>query len=77
MSQVLFPGEMAHLDCELWLSCDREAGDSIPNSSMERPPWKVVTAGPYTPGNPDGCSVSYCQTEASSYRYQRHQNLRW
>jgi transcriptional regulator with XRE-family HTH domain len=24
MSQVLFPGEMAHLDCELWLSLDRE-----------------------------------------------------
>jgi hypothetical protein len=26
MSQVLFPGEMAHLDCELWLSFDREHG---------------------------------------------------
>jgi hypothetical protein len=27
----------------------RQLWGTIPNSSMERPPWKAATSGPYTP----------------------------
>jgi hypothetical protein len=28
----------------------RQLWQTIPNSSMEKPPWRAVAAGPYTPG---------------------------
>jgi len=44
--------EASQLRSEIYKEMDRasrQLWDSIPGSSLERPPWKTLTPGPYTP----------------------------
>src|SRR5262249_44597231 len=45
--------QASQLRSEIYKETDfaaRQIWESIPNSSIERPPWKQTVAGPYTPG---------------------------